>query len=47
MAFLSELLDRPENEKPFMVLPVGLPGDEAFVPDIKRKPLDQIAAYYQ
>ena len=47
MAFLSELLDRPENEKPFMVLPVGLPGDEAFVPDIKRKTLDQIAAYYK
>ena len=47
MAFLSELLKRPENEKPFMLLPVGFPGDEVFVPDIKRKNLDEIAVYYQ
>jgi len=47
MAFLSKLLDRPENEKPFLLLPVGYAGDEAFVPDIKRKTLDEIAVYYQ
>ena len=47
MAFLSKLLNRPENEKPFMVLPVGFPHDEVFVPDIKRKNPDEIAVYYQ
>ena len=46
MAFLSDLLGRPDNEKPFMVLPVGHPADEVFVPDIKRKTLDQVAVYY-
>lgn len=47
MGFLSELLNRPENEKPFMLLPVGYAGDEVFVPDIKRKRLDEIAVYYE
>jgi hypothetical protein len=47
MNFLSKVLDRPENERPFLVIPVGYPADETFVPDIKRKKLDEVAAYYQ
>ncbi|XP_054424953.1 iodotyrosine deiodinase 1 isoform X2 [Pteronotus mesoamericanus] len=39
---LRVLLSRPINEKLLMLLPVGYPGKEATVPDLKRKPLDQI-----
>ena len=47
MAFLSKLLNRPENEKPFLLLPVGYAQNEVFVPDLKRKTLDEIAVYYE
>lgn len=43
MGFLNEILDRPENEKPFLLLVVGYPADDAQVPDISKKPLDEIA----
>ena len=42
MRFLGEILDRPENERPFILIPVGYPAEEAEVPDIERKPLDEI-----
>ena len=42
MAFLSKLLERPENERPFAMLPVGYPADDCVVPDISRKPLDDV-----
>ena len=45
MGFLSELLGRPANEKAMLVMPVGYPGADARVPDITRKPLDQIAVW--
>ncbi len=45
MNFLSEILDRPANEKPFLLLPVGYVADDATVPDISRKPLDEIATF--
>lgn len=45
MGFLGELLERPVNEKAMLVMPVGLPADGAMVPDIHRKPLDQIAIW--
>lgn len=41
MRFLSEILERPKNEKPFVLIPVGYPADEACVPDIQRKSLDE------
>jgi iodotyrosine deiodinase len=41
MGFLRELLDRPENERPFILIPVGYPADDAVVPDLTRKPLDE------
>lgn len=45
MAFLSRILSRPRNEKPFILFPVGYPADDAMVPDIHRKPLDRVATW--
>ncbi|MGB7209982.1 MAG: nitroreductase family protein [Pyrinomonadaceae bacterium] len=42
MKFLQEILDRPKNEIPFVLIPVGYPASDAKVPDISRKPLDEI-----
>jgi iodotyrosine deiodinase len=42
MGFLRELLGRPENEKAFLLLPVGYPAEGARVPDFARKPLEEI-----
>jgi iodotyrosine deiodinase len=39
---LRELLNRPQNEKVMLLLPVGYPADDATVPDIKRKELNDI-----
>jgi len=46
MNFLTKLLDRPENEKPFLLIPIGYPADECWVPDIKRKELNEISVRY-
>jgi hypothetical protein len=45
MNFLAEILERPDNEKPFLLLPVGYPSEDATVPDIKRKSLQEIAQF--
>ncbi len=45
MAFLSRILDRPSNEKPFILFPVGFAAHDATVPDLKRKRLDQVAIW--
>lgn len=45
MGFLNEVLDRPENERPFLLLVTGYPAEDATVPDITRKPLDEIATF--
>lgn len=42
MNFLSEILERPFNEKPYLLIPVGYPKSETYVPDIKRKSLNEI-----
>jgi len=42
MKFLNQILNRPKNEKPFVLIPVGYPADEVKVPDIQRKNLDEI-----
>lgn len=42
MAFLTSLLERPENERPFCMFPIGYPADDCVVPDLKRKPLDEV-----
>jgi iodotyrosine deiodinase len=44
MKFLRDELGRPENERPFVLIPVGYPAADAEVPDITRKPQDQVLA---
>lgn len=46
MGFLTKILDRPENEKPFLLIPVGYPAEDAHVPDLGRKDLDEIMVVY-
>ncbi|MBZ0089185.1 MAG: nitroreductase family protein [Thermoanaerobaculia bacterium] len=45
MGFLNEILDRPKNERPFLLLVVGYPDPAAEVPDITKKSLDEIVTY--
>ncbi|MEW5875911.1 MAG: nitroreductase family protein [Candidatus Zixiibacteriota bacterium] len=45
MGFLSEILGRPENEKPYILFPVGYPAPDAMVPDISRKPLSETSIW--
>ncbi len=42
MGFIRELLGRPANERAFCVIPVGFPAPDTTVPDLERKPLDEI-----
>ncbi len=46
MNFLSKILNRPENEKPFLLIPVGYPAENAMVPDLKRKSKQEVIAWY-
>ncbi|UCH61390.1 MAG: nitroreductase family protein [Anaerolineales bacterium] len=46
MDFLNEILNRPTNEKPFLLLVVGYPAEDAQVPEISKKSLDEIATFY-
>jgi iodotyrosine deiodinase len=45
MGFLAELLERPRNEKAMLVMPVGYPAPGARVPELTRKPLEQVAVW--
>jgi iodotyrosine deiodinase len=45
MGFLNTLLDRPSHERPFLLLVVGYPADDAQVPDITRKPLADVLSF--
>jgi hypothetical protein len=45
MAFLNTLLGRPAHERPFLVLVVGYPAEDATVPAIGKKPLEEIATF--
>jgi nitroreductase len=47
MGFLTELLERPDNEKPFLLIPVGYPADSASVPDLKRKSATDVVRWYE
>jgi nitroreductase len=47
MKFLNEVLGRPDNERPFLVLVVGYPAAGATVPDIRKKPLEEIALFLE
>ncbi|MBI2956153.1 MAG: nitroreductase family protein [Acidobacteria bacterium] len=45
MGFLSRILDRPPNQKPYLLIPVGYPAPDAEVPDIPKKPLAEILTH--
>ncbi len=45
MAFLSEVLERPDNERPFLLIPVGYPAPGCEVPNLVRKPLSEISVW--
>ncbi len=45
MRFLNEILKRPGNERPFLLLVVGFPADDCQVPDLEKKSLDEIATF--
>jgi nitroreductase len=47
MNFLSKLLERPANERAFLLLPIGYAKQPVYVPDIKRKSLDEVAVFYE
>jgi nitroreductase len=47
MGFLSRALDRPKNERPFVLLPVGYPADDCRVPDLSRKSLAEVAVFVE
>lgn len=46
MNFLNEILDRPSNERPYLLIVVGYPEEKVLVPDIHRKKLSEITAYF-
>jgi iodotyrosine deiodinase len=45
MGFLKEILGRPENERPFLLIPVGYPAPDAEVPVLEKKALEDIAEF--
>jgi len=47
MKFLNEILGRPKNERPFLLLVVGYPADNARVPDIRRKELGDFSSWVE
>lgn len=47
MGFLREILDRPRNERAYLLIPVGYPAPDCLVPDIERKALDEIMVLKQ
>lgn len=46
MGFLNQLLQRPDNEKPYILLVVGYPADDCKVPNIRKKSLNEIASFF-
>ena len=47
MNFLQKILERPENERPFLLIPVGYPADNVQVPDIRRKSHEEVLIHYK
>ncbi|WP_396634412.1 nitroreductase family protein [Maribacter sp. R86514] len=47
MNFLAKLLNRPSNERAFLLLPVGYPKTPTYVPNIERKPIEAISEFYE
>jgi len=47
MNFLMDILKRPRNERPFLLIPVGYPAENCLVPDLQRKSLELISEWYE
>lgn len=47
MKFLNDVLGRPANQRPFLILVAGYPADDATVPDISKKPIEDIATFLE
>ncbi len=47
MGFLSSILRRPKNERPFVLLPIGYPAHDCEVPDLKRKSIAEVASFVE
>lgn len=47
MGFLNQILDRPKTERPFLLLVTGYPAEDATVPDIERKPLNDFTSFIE
>ena len=47
MNFLQKILNRPENERAFLLIPVGYPAEEIKVPNIERKKAEDVIVYYE
>ncbi len=47
MRFLGEILGRPKNERAFILFPVGYPAENATVPDLQRKNLEELASWHE
>ena len=45
--FLAHLLERPPNERPFLLIPMGYPASECMVPDLRRKPLEEVLVLFR
>jgi nitroreductase len=46
MSFLSRILGRPDNEKPYILFPIGYPASDAQVPDLRRKSLHEVTVWF-
>ena len=46
MNFLAQILERPSNEKPYLLIPIGYPNEACLVPKLTRKPLNEVITYY-
>ena len=47
MNFLEKLLDRPKNERAYLLIPLGYPADDAKVPNLQRKKLGEVSQFYE
>jgi len=47
MNFLQKILNRPENERAFLLIPIGYPAEAIKVPNIERKTADDVIVYYE
>lgn len=47
MNFIAKALERPDNERPYLLIPVGYPAEDAQVPNLTRKAKDEVIDYYE